>query len=569
VLVTQNQGASWTSQASGTVHDLYSVSCAHATACLAVGNFGIAVVTLDGSHWSPLSTPTFNALRAVVFEDLNHAWVAGFGGTILANSSLTPGCGSASVTPNLLSPEPTGTAIGLTASSTGCSSPTYEFWVQFPNGTWNLEQGWGGSGFSWKTTGLAPGTYTIHVWANQVGESTSIYEAIGELKFVLTGCTAVSLVPPGIVQAVGPTVSLMANATGCPYPEFEYWVQYPDLSWHFGRAWGPAAWNWVTTGLTPGLYTVHVWANETGASLATYETVGADSAALSLCAGASLSPTNPSAPAGSTVVLTTSSTSCVSPRYEFWLQYPDGSWHLVIPYGPSAVFNWNTSGLAPGSYTVHVWVKSLGDPIGTFEVLGSDTVTLTGCTNASVTPPSPTQGAGTTLSLTGAGDPGCPNPQFEYWVQYPDMSWHFGRTWGPAAWNWVTTGLKPGMYTIHAWANQIGASTATYEAIGVANVTLSGCTAASVTPPSGSDKVGTSIGFTVMPTCPTAAIYEFWLQYPDLSWHLEQGFSTTNTWTWHSTGFAKGSYVLHVWVNDKGADTNTYETIGSATHALT
>ncbi|TMC83309.1 MAG: hypothetical protein E6J06_08895 [Chloroflexi bacterium] len=102
MLFTQNRGASWTAQTSGTTHDLYGVSCTQSTVCLAVGNFGVALITLDGSSWSGLALPTGNALRAAVFQDLNHAWVAGWGGTILANPAITPGCASVSesVTPS-------------------------------------------------------------------------------------------------------------------------------------------------------------------------------------------------------------------------------------------------------------------------------------------------------------------------------------------------------------------------------------------------------------------------------------------------------------------------------------
>jgi hypothetical protein len=150
------------------------------------------------------------------------------------------------------------------------------------------------------------------------------------------------------------------------------------------------------------------------------------------------------------------------------------------------------------------------------------------------------------------------------------MSWHLGRTWGPSAWNWDTTGLDPGNYTIHAWTNQSGASQATYEAIGSAPVTLTGCTAATVTPSNTSSNVGTAVLFTVAPvTCSGTPVFEYWVQYPDGTWHLGMTFTTSNTWNWVTTNLAKGTYVIHVWVNNQGADTSTHETIAATNHTLT
>jgi hypothetical protein len=202
------------------------------------------------------------------------------------------------------------------------------------------------------------------------------------------------------------------------------------------------------------------------------------------------------------------------------------------------------------------------------ESIGSSGVTLTGCTSALLTPSSQTQAAGRVVNVTGAGSAGCPNPEFEYWVLYPSGTWHFGRTWGAAAWAWDTSSLRPGNYTIHAWTNQTGASIATYEAIGSATVTLSGCTVASVLPFSGTAAVGAPIPFTTSSTCSGTAVYEFWLLYPDGTWHQQTSFTTTNAWTWSTTGHAKGNYVIHVWTNNQGADTSSYETIGSATYTL-
>jgi hypothetical protein len=45
----------------------------------------------------------------------------------------------------------------------------------------------------------------------------------------------------------------------------------------------------------------------------------------------------------------------------------------VRPFG-SPMFSWSTAGLAPGTYTVHVWVNTQGNG---YDTVGSSTVTLT------------------------------------------------------------------------------------------------------------------------------------------------------------------------------------------------
>jgi hypothetical protein len=479
---------------------------------------------------------------------------------ISAADVFTFGCNTASLTPSSGS-FVAGSLIGFTAGSGGCPSPRYEFWVQDPSATWTLKQSFGGPAFSWDTSLLAPGTYVVHAWVN--GQGTG-HDAIGEAIVTLTGCTSASVSPPAVSQLPGSTVNLTASSGGCPNPVYEFWVQDPSGTWTLKQGFGGASFSWPTTGLAAGTYLVHAWANQQGAA-PTLEVYGSSTVTLVSCASASVSPPSAGQPAGSTFQFTATSSGCGSPQYEFWVQYPDLSWNLLQPFSGSATFSWNTAGLAPGAYTVHAWASAGG---AGHDSIGSAAVTLTGCTTATVAPPSQSAPAGTVVNMTGGGSAGCPNPQFEYWVQYPDTSWHLLRPWGAAAWGWDTTGLKPGTYTVHAWTNQTGASIATYEAIGSETVTLSGCTAASLSPASGSAAAGATIPFTASSTCTGTAAYEFWLQYPDGTWHQQTNFTTTSSWSWTSTGRAKGSYVIHVWVNNQNADTSTYETIGSATYTL-
>ena len=472
-----------------------------------------------------------------------------------------------------------GTVVTLTAGSTGCTNPQFEFFVVYPNGTRHLGLTWGTSTtFDWNTGGLAPGTYTVQVWANDIGDPTTNPEATASTPVTLIGCTTASASPDkASPQTVGATVVFTASSgppAGCQNPVYEFWLLDPSGKWTLVQPWNMmTTWTWHTAGLAIGTYTIHVWANQANSDFSTFEANGGPTFVLQApppCLNAALAPSSTSQPAGSTILFTASSTGCQVAEYALYAQYPDLTWHLASAFGTSTTINWNTSGLVPGNYVLHLWASASGSG---HDSIGSATVTLTGCVTATVTAPASAP-AGTIVNMTGAGSAGCPNTVFEYYVQYPDTSWHLGRTWGPSAWGWNTSNpaLKPGLYTIHAWTNQNGASLATYEAIGSATVTLTGCTMpTTVTQSSTTSSTGTPVTFTVTATtgC-TTPIYEFWLQYPDMSWHEGQPFSTSNAWTWTPTaGLAKGTYLLHVWVNNQGADTSFYETIGSAAHTLT
>jgi hypothetical protein len=193
---------------------------------------------------------------------------------------------------------------------------------------------------------------------------------------------------------------------------------------------------------------------------------------LTGCTSAGLAPPSTSAPAGSTVNFTASSGGCPNPQYEFWVQMLDGTWVMKRAFSATATWGWDTTGLMPGTYTVHAWANNAGAYTGALEVAGSSTVTLTGCTSAMVSPSSGSAAAGSTVTFT-ASSSGCPNPQYEFWLQYPDGTWHQMTSFAPSSsWQWITTGFPKGTYTIHAWANQTGAYTGAFEVFGASTFTL-------------------------------------------------------------------------------------------------
>jgi len=82
------------------------------------------------------------------------------------------------------------------------------------------------------------------------------------------------------------------------------------------------------------------------------------SASPEACVGPTLtaSPMSPQL-AGTRVTLTASTAGCWNPQYQFWVRGPNSVWNVLRPYASGPTAMWSTSGLAPGSYAIEVWVK--------------------------------------------------------------------------------------------------------------------------------------------------------------------------------------------------------------------
>lgn len=283
---------------------------------------------------------------------------------------------------------------------------------------------------------------------------------------------------------------------------------------------------------------------------------------------------NPASPqlVGTRVTWTATAPSCPNPQFEFWIRYPNGQLHRV-QYWDGGTWVWNTAAYRIGTYKIYVWMHQKGKSIRTIQASTYRYFTLTRtagtCTSATLAPPTATTPAGSTVAFA-ATAVGCSNPIFEYWVLYPNGTWYLKRGWSSdASWNWSTVGLRPGTYTVHVWANQGGFSLTRFEAFASSTVTLTGCTSATLAPASGSTVRGTSVTFTATSAgCPNP-VYEFWLQTTDGAWHKMRGFSVTATWTWSTTGYLRGTYHIHVWANQSGAYTGSYETFAAATRTVT
>jgi len=204
-----------------------------------------------------------------------------------------PACSAANVATDTTSPQPTGTHVNLTASST-CPDPNplYEFWMLPPGGPWSLVQPYSTNAtYRWDSTGEPQGNYHFSVWVRDAGSSgafgtpPNMYDAYAPLDFALspapcTGMTA-SSAPPS-TATVGTPVSLTGAATGCPNPRYEFWLLPPGRSWSLVQPYSASdTYRWNTTGFDAGSYRFSVWARDVSSTSA-YEAFSAFQYTLTL-----------------------------------------------------------------------------------------------------------------------------------------------------------------------------------------------------------------------------------------------------------------------------------------------
>jgi hypothetical protein len=479
--------------------------------------------------------------------------------------------------PTPASPQAPGVQVTLSGTATGCSNPVYQFWVQPPAGAWTILQAYSASATAtWSTAGQPTGTYLFDIWVKQAG-STASWEAHlspNPTYTLQTGapCSAVTLAfNPASPQTAGVSVTLTGSATGCPNPQYEFWVQPPGGVWSLLQSYSAnATATWNTSGLAGGTYLFDVWARQSG-STADWEAHISPNPTYTLqapvvCTAVTWNAPNPASPQapGTQVTLSASATGCPNPVYQFWVQPQGGAWSIVQAYSTSATAKWDTTGLATGSYVFDVWAKQSGSAASWEAHLSANpTYTLqTGaaCTAVTWNAPNPAspQAPATQVTLGGTAA-GCPNPQYQFYILPPGGSWTILHAYSSSATTvWNTGGAATGVYQFDIWVRQLG-SAASYEAHISPNPTYTlqtgpPCTAVTLTfTPASPQKAGPSIQLNAAATgCPNPQ-YEFWVQAPGGQWTMLQGYASSSTVTWNTTGLAPGTYLFDVWVKQFGS----------------
>jgi hypothetical protein len=140
---------------------------------------------------------------------------------------------------------------------------------------------------------------------------------------------------------------------------------------------------------------------------------------------------------------------------------------------------------------------------------------------------------------------------------------------------WNSTGALSGTENIGVWVRD-ATSSASYDAFDSMPyiVTQPQCGATTIAGvPSTvvhSSSNGTHVIFTATaPACTTGPRYEFWMRAASQStWQLIQGYGTSPTYDWNSTGAAVGTVYFGVWVRDSQS-TQAYDNVASTPETVT
>ena len=380
--------------------------------------------------------------------------------------SLTvSGCQNATLSPSLPSPQPPGTSVTFSATSTGCSSPQYQFWLLPPGGSWTIAQPYSSTAtWLFDSSKYGGAVFQVGVWTRQAG-ATNTHDGFFVTTYWMdsgAGCV-VSRLAPSVAspQILGAVITFTPLQTECSN-QYKFWLLPPGGAWRVVQAYGVGStWAWNTHGYAPGDYEVGVWEGSSSTP-SVHESYAITTFTLeqSSCDSASLASdvTSPQAP-GTSITFTASSVGCTSPQYEFWLLKPGGSWTVARSYG-GASWLWATAGLAPGPYQVGVWALGAGSTAAhDAYFIGSYELAVPVCTAATIAANPASPGAAGTSVVFTATTSGCSAPRYEFLEQAPGGVWKVVQTWGTGSkFDWSSTGAPIGDYNFAVMALAAGSS---------------------------------------------------------------------------------------------------------------
>ena len=497
-------------------------------------------------------------------------------GTTVSYESVQPmnfamtSCITPTFTTDKTSPQPTGATVGLTGSATCDGTAQYRFMVQSPSGSWTTVQDFGSAAtYAWHAGGPG-GAYGLEFDAKSAAAPAGTM-VTSNLPYQLVACTGAGLAAaPVSPQVPGTTITLTGSATCTGTPQYRFWLRKPGASWGVVQQYGPAAtFSWNTTGQPYGDYGIEVDVRNTGAT-SDYETTVND--VFSLAAAACTTPTLTSdiaSPQGSgaTVTFSSTTTTCPTPMYRFWVMPPSGGWGIAQDFSSASTFKWNANGL-PGQYGIEVDVRDVTRPIA-YDAVTNATYTLTACTAATLTTdvPSP-QVPGTAVTLTASAT--CPRTaQYRFWVRPPGGSWGIVQDYGAATTYLWHTSAPGGTWGLEADVRDVGAAAA-YETTANVNYGVTApCDVPSLNTNVASPQVvGTAVTFTGGTSGCPAPQYRFWVHPPGGSWGVQQDYGPSATFSWNTTGLATGTYGFEVDVRNQGS-TVSYDAARGAFFTLT
>jgi nicotinamide mononucleotide (NMN) deamidase PncC len=290
-------------------------------------------------------------------------------------------CTSAAIVGAPTAPQKSGTAVTFTASSTGCPTPLYEFWLRTSTSAWILAQSFSSSNtFNWDSTGAPVDTIFFGIWAKDAASSTATFDANSSIAYSITSpCGAASVSPASatVTQGSGAHDIITGGTTGCanPNPLFEFWLRTSSTDWILIQAFSTTAtFDWNTTGAPPGVVYFGVWVKDAKSKTATFDANASTTVTVNaaVCTGVSATalPTTVVHGSGTHSTITAVASGCTNGTgqlYEFWLRTTSTDWVMVQAYSTTATFDWNSTGAPVTTVYIGVWAKDKNSSTATFD----------------------------------------------------------------------------------------------------------------------------------------------------------------------------------------------------------
>ncbi len=320
----------------------------------------------------------------------------------------------------------------------------------------------------------------VGIWnLNYGGNAPELWTDL-QSHFAACGAAAATL-SPASPQQVGAQVRIAATSTGCLNPRYEFWMRPASSgTWQLVQGYSAGAtYDWNSTGAQAGTVDFSVWTRDASSPAAYDSYASTPYTLLPRCTSvtASATPASVVHGAGTHVTVTAAATGCgTGARYEFWMRPASSSaWQLVQGYGPSASYDWNSTGALAGTVYFSAWVRDVSSTSAYDATTSLPYVVSPSCTSvtASAAPTSVTHGSGTHVTITAAAT-GCTNsPRYEFWMRPAGSStWQLVQAYGTGStYSWNSTGALTGTAYFSAWVRD-SSSSAVYDAYASAPVTV-------------------------------------------------------------------------------------------------
>jgi len=377
-------------------------------------------------------------------------------------------------------------------------------------------------------------------------------------------------------QATGTDILFTATGSGGSGAyEYQFWLKDTSGTYTLVQPFSASGtWNWLTATAQSGTYTVAVQVRDASG---TVSPTGFDAEVVHdfILAQAGVTPitsmtidTAPASPQLAGTQVTFTATGVVggnaNSRFQFWVKDTNGVYSLAQPYSTSSQFNWNTTGLPPGTYAIAIQAKNGDSALGydlelveSYTIQSGEPLPPQATTLDMLTSPASPQLAGAPVSFTATAGGGSGTYHYQFWLKDINGVYTMVQPYSAAnVFNWNTAGLPPGVYYVATQAKSVGSASG-YDIERIDSYTILPPPASSLsvlTSLSSPRPAGTQILVSAVADGGSGTYeYQFWLKDTTGTYTQVQPYSAANIYDWNTTSLTAGTYTFAVQARSLGS----------------